>query len=221
MKYDEIAILIPSFNPSEKLVKVVKLLNKNGFNNIFVVDDGSIDKSIFSKLDVSKVIVNDKNMGKGFSLKKGFKYLSKLNYLGIITIDDDLQHDIADVIKIADLFLECNGVYLGVRDFIGAPIIRKFANKISSFFFKLIYGVNLSDTQTGFRCFPSSMINDLVHISGDRFEYEMNVLKYLAKNKIDIHEVFIKTIYNDNKSHYSSVKDSYRILKVMFDRNRF
>ncbi len=221
MKYDEIAVLIPSFNPGEKLVKVVKLLNKNGFNNIFVVDDGSVDKSIFSKLDVSKVIVNDKNMGKGFSLKKGFKYLSNLNYLGIITIDDDLQHDISDIVKIADLFLECNGVYFGVRDFNGAPILRRFANKMSSFFFKLLYGVNVSDTQTGLRCFPNSMANDLICISGDRFEYEMNVLKYLVNNKIDIHEVLIKTIYNDNKSHYSSIKDSYRILKVMFDKKRF
>ena len=65
MKYDKIAILIPSFNPSKKLVKVVYLLHKSGFNNIFVVDDGSNDKGIFSKLDVSKVIINETNMGKG------------------------------------------------------------------------------------------------------------------------------------------------------------
>ena len=61
MVYDKIAILIPSFNPSEKLIKVVNLLHDNGFNNIFVVDDGSINKDIFSKLDVSKVIVNKVN----------------------------------------------------------------------------------------------------------------------------------------------------------------
>lgn len=221
MKYDEIAILIPSFNPSEKLIEVVHLLHKSSFKNIFVVDDGSVDKSIFSKLDVSKIIVNDKNMGKGFSLKKGFKYLNNLNYLGIITVDDDMQQDISDVVKIADLFLENNGVYFGTRDFNGAPIVRKFANKMSSFFFKLLYGVNVNDTQTGLRCFPNSIINDLIGISGDRFEYEMNVIKYLVKNKIDIHEVLIKTIYNDNKSHFNSIKDSYKILKVIFDKNRF
>ena len=221
MKYDEIAVLIPSFNPGEKLVKVVKLLNKNGFNNIFVVDDGSVDKSIFSKLDVSKVIVNHKNMGKGFSLKKGFEYLKNLNYLGVITIDDDLQQDISDVIKIADLFLKSNGVYLGVRDFKGAPILRRFANKVSSLFFKSIYGISIVDTQTGLRCFPCALLNDLTKVCGDRFEYEMNVLKYLVNNKIHISEVPIKTIYNDNGSHFNSIIDSYKILKVMFDKNNF
>lgn len=221
MKYDEIAILIPSFNPSEKLIEVVNLLHKHGINNIYIVDDGSFKKDIFSKLDVSEIIVNDKNMGKGYSLKNGFKYLNDLNYLGVITIDDDLQQDISDVVKIADLFLECNGVYLGVRDFKGAPILRKYANKISSLFFKFIYGVSVIDTQTGLRCFPCALLNDLTNVCGDRFEYEMNVLKYLVNNKIDIHEVSIKTIYNDNGSHFNSIKDSYKILKVMLDKNNF
>lgn len=221
MKYDKIAILIPSFNPSKKLVKVVYLLHKSGFNNIFVVDDGSTDKGIFSKLDVSKVIINETNMGKGNALKKGFKYLNNLNFLGVITIDDDLQQDISDVVKIANLFLEKNAVYVGVRDFKGAPILRRFANKMSSLFFKFIYGIFISDTQTGLRCFPTSLLEKLVDVYGGRFEYEMNVLKYLVNNKIDIHEVPIKTIYNDNSSHFNSIKDSYRILKVMFDRNNF
>ena len=221
MKYDKIAILIPSFNPSQKLIKVVNILNENGFNNIFVVDDGSFKKDIFSKLDVSKVIINKVNMGKGFSLKNGFKFLINLNYLGVITIDDDLQQDISDVIKIADSFLNDNGVYLGVRDFKGAPILRRFANKVSSLFFKSIYGTYVIDTQTGLRCFPSDLLSDLTKVCGDRFEYEMNVLKYLVNNKIDIHEIPIKTIYNDNRSHFNSIKDSYRILKVMFDKNNF
>ncbi|MBR3363234.1 MAG: glycosyltransferase family 2 protein [Bacilli bacterium] len=221
MKYDEIAILIPSFNPGKKLIKVVDLLHKNGFNNIFVVDDGSVKKDAFSKMNVSKIIVNDKNMGKGFSLKKGFEYLKNLNYLGLITIDDDLQQDISDVIKIADLFLKSNGVYLGVRDFKGAPILRRFANKVSSLFFKSIYGISIVDTQTGLRCFPCALLNDLTKVCGDRFEYEMNVLKYLVNNKIHISEVPIKTIYNDNGSHFNSIIDSYKILKVMFDKNNF
>lgn len=221
MKYDKIAILIPSFNPSEKLIKVVNLLHKSSFKNIFVVDDGSFKKNIFSKLDVSEIIINDKNMGKGFSLKKGFKYLKNLNYLGVITIDDDLQQDISDVVKIADLFLESNEVYFGVRNFKGAPILRKCANKISSFFFKCIYKVYVIDTQTGLRCFPCALLNDLINVKGNRFEYELNVLKYLVNNKIDISEVPIKTIYNDSVSHFKSIKDSYKILKVMFDKDNF
>ena len=221
MNYDKIAILIPSFNPSEKLIKVIDLLHKNSFNNIIVVDDGSIKKNIFSRLDVSKVIVNDKNMGKGFSLKKGFNYLKDLKCIGVITIDDDLQHDMSDVVKIANLFLKDSGVYLGGRDFKGAPFLRRCANRICSTLFKQKYGINVLDTQTGLRCFPSDLLDDLTDVSGNRFEYEMNVLKYLVNNKIDIHQVHIKTIYNDNKSHFNSINDSFKILKVIFNKNKF
>lgn len=221
MKYDSIAILIPSFNPGEKLINVIDLLHKNGFNNIFVVDDGSTDKSIFSKTKVSKIIVNEINMGKGNALKKGFKYLNSLDYLGVITLDDDMQQDIADVVKIADNFLNEKGVYFGVRDFLGAPFLRRVANKFCSFIFRLIYKESVSDTQTGLRCFPKDLLFDLCNVSGDRFEYEMNVLKYLTNNMIDINQVSINTIYNDNKSHFNSLKDSVNILKVIFDKNNY
>ena len=219
MKYDKIAVLIPSFNPNEKLLKTIENLNKKGFNNIFVVDDGSVNKEIFSKID--NVLINENNKGKGYSLKKGIKHIDKLNYEGIITIDDDMQQDFTDIIKIGNLFLNKKEVYIGVRTFDKAPLIRKISNKICSFLFRLIYKKNIKDTQTGLRCFPKEIFKDLVKIKGDRFEYETNVLKFLTINKIDINEVIIKTIYNDSKSHFSPLKDSFKIIKVIIDKKSY
>ncbi len=216
--YDKLVILIPTYNPSEKLIKTIDVLKDSGFNHIVVVNDGSLNNEIFNEIEVDRVLKHKTNKGKGASLKTGFEYLKKLNFDGAITIDDDLQHDISDVKKIADSFLEKQGVYFGVRDFNGAPVIRKMANIIVSKLFKLLYKFDICDTQTGLRCFPKNIFEHLTLINGSGFEYEMNVLKYLVKNKYNINKIKIKTIYNDNKSHYSVFKDSFKIIKSLLKK---
>ncbi len=218
MNYNKIAILIPTFNPGESLIKTIDILNKNGFNHIIIVNDGSKNTEVFSKISVDKVLKHDVNKGKGAALKTGFQYLQKLSFEGVITLDDDLQQDILDIKNIANAFLNDKGIYFGVRKFEGAPIIRKIANKMASKLFKLVYKEDICDTQTGLRCFPKENLFDLINIEGNRFEYEMNVLKYLAMKEIQIKKIDIKTIYNDNKSHYRALKDSYQIFKALLKK---
>ena len=65
------------------------------------------------------------------------------------------------------------------------------------------------------RAFSGKMIPEMLTIPGERYEYEMNVLLYLAKEGVPMEEVPIETVYiNDNaESHFDTVKDSYRIYK--------
>lgn len=213
--YEKLAILIPTFNPTDKLIKTINNLNENGFKHIIIVNDGSFNNEIFSKIEVDRILKHDFNEGKGKALKTGFEYLKKLDFDGAITLDDDLQQDILDIKKIADYFLKNEGIYFGVRNFEGAPFLRKFANKIISKVFKVLYKEDICDTQTGLRCFPKKMFPWLTEIEGNGFEYEMNVLKTLVKGKYTINKVYIKTIYNDGKSHYHAIKDSYKIIKAI------
>lgn len=213
--YEKLAILIPTFNPTDKLIKTINNLKENGFKHIIIVNDGSFNNEIFSKIEVDRILKHDFNEGKGKALKTGFEYLKKLDFDGAITLDDDLQQDILDIKKIADYFLKNEGIYFGVRNFEGAPFLRKFANKIISKVFKVLYKEDICDTQTGLRCFPKKMFPWLTEIEGNGFEYEMNVLKTLVKEKYTINKVYIKTIYNGGKSHYHAIKDSYKIIKAI------
>lgn len=74
------------------------------------------------------------------------------------------------------------------------------------------------DTQTGLRAFDGHLLSKLLSISGNRYEYEMNVLLEFARQKIPMQEVQIETIYFDNNSysHFDTVKDSYRVYKEIF-----
>lgn len=220
MKYDNIVVLIPTLNPKERFTQVIDKLKENGLNNIVIIDDGSENKEVLNKIHNIKIITHEVNMGKGAALKTGFSYIRNMDVKGVITLDDDLQQDIEDIKKICDFFLEKEEVYFGVRLFEGAPFIRKNSNKITSYLFKKIYKEKIIDTQTGLRLFPKSVLTELIKISGNGFEYEMNVLKFLAINKIKINQIPIKTIYfkEKNASHYNALTDSFKIYKQLFRR---
>lgn len=220
MGYNDIVILIPTLNPKVKLLSVVSLLIKNGFFNIVVVDDGSDDKFIINKLNGVKVLNHDYNRGKGCALKTGFDYIRGLDVKGVITIDDDLQHDISDIKNICDLFLKNEGIYFGIRLFEDAPFVRKKSNMLTSYIFEKLYSLKICDTQTGLRLFPKKILDDLINVEGNRFEYEMNVLKFCAWKGFNIKQIPIKTIYFKEKkgSHYKVLKDSFLIYRELFRR---
>ena len=77
--YDNIFVLIPTFEPSLKLYKVLDNLKDAGFKNVVIVDDGSYDKAIFKRIKDYKILRHDKNLGKGEALRTGFKYIFSFN----------------------------------------------------------------------------------------------------------------------------------------------
>ena len=223
-------IVIPALNPNELLLDYVRDLNKAGAKDILVVDDGSSEEfqPIFSELEAStecKIFRHAKNLGKGRALKNAFNYYLTLcevnNFNGIITADSDGQHRVEDVLKMVDKMNECpHSLILGCRDFDSdnVPPKSKFGNKLTKFVFKLLYGTSITDTQTGLRGFPNSIIPLMLDIDGERFEYETKMLIEVIDHKVPIDEVTIETIYFDNnaETHFNPIKDSIRIYKVIF-----
>ncbi|HHU02316.1 MAG TPA: glycosyltransferase [Christensenellaceae bacterium] len=223
-------VLIPSLHPDEKLVNYVKSLTKNGFKHILVVDDGSGEDDIYQDIfrtiaqyDNCTVIGYEKNKGKGHALKYGMEYFLQHypDSPGIITADSDGQHTSDGVIAVANKMLEKpDSLVLGSRNFrLGnTPLRSRIGNELTTFFYALLYGSHLPDTQTGLRGISRQLIPIVINIEGNRFEYEMNMLTECAMRKIPFSIVDIKTIYiEDNKSsHFNPVKDSIRIYRHLF-----
>lgn len=214
-------ILIPAYEPDNKLIKLVENLSKEYFD-ILIIDDGSGSnyKSIFDECEKnSKVISYEVNQGKGYALKTGYKYIKdtyKEEYV-IVTMDCDGQHTIKDAKKlIEEVIQNKNILVLGKRiRSEKTPLRSRVGNAITRFVYKITTGLDVYDTQTGLRVFSNELIDYMLEIEGNRFEYEMNVLLSCAKDKIKIKEIVIETIYIDNnsKSHFNGIKDSYRIYK--------
>ena len=110
-------------------------------------------------------------------------------------------------------------VVLGCRDFNqpDVPPRSVAGNKTTSRFFRLLFGIRLSDTQTGLRAIPAGYLPAFCAIEGERFEYETNMLLHMKRMGIAFLEQPITTVYDpeDYSSHYNAVKDSLRISRVM------
>ena len=103
------------------------------------------------------------------------------------------------------------------------PLRNKLGNRITSKYFKMLYGVYLKDTQTGLRAFPNRLIPEMIEIEGERFEYEINVLIHFVRKHEEIIEHDIKTIYllnSNKKSHFKVFRDSYKIYSLMWKKRR-
>lgn len=219
---NDVSIVIPAYNPGQELGKVVYGLKKSGFSNIVIVDDGSTDAQPFEGLNDVTILKNNINMGKGNALKKGFSYCKNKfkDIKGIITVDADGQHLVEDVEKVYKKFsYNYNSLILGSRNFNGkdVPLKSKIGNRIMQNKIKSKIGIDITDTQTGLRAIPIDIVNYIIDIKGERYEYETNMLLYCMNNNINIMQVPIKTVYiNRNKhTHFQALKDSLRIYNVI------
>lgn len=220
-------VVIPAYEPDEKLKAVVEQLRAETDYSIIVVDDGSSAacSALFSELEpLATVIHHDVNHGKGRAMKTAFEYVKNSGLFGedegIITVDADGQHLLADIIAVSREWEQHkNALVLGGRRFTGnVPLRSRLGNGITRFVFAITTGVRVYDTQTGLRAFSAALTETMLDIGGERYEYEINQLLYCTKHHIDIVEVPIETVYlNENKSsHFNTVKDSWRIYKTIF-----
>ncbi|MBR0229304.1 MAG: bifunctional glycosyltransferase family 2/GtrA family protein [Clostridia bacterium] len=227
MKPQECCVLIPSLSPDEKLPAYVKELLAADFGLILVVDDGSASEyqPIFAEIagwDRCAVTHHEVNRGKGAALRTGFAYIKEKTALrGVLTADSDGQHTVPDTLKLAAELGEKEELLLGSRDFSrnnpNVPSKSRFGNRMTSGVFRVLYGKWLPDTQTGLRAFDRGLIDFMLSVSGDRFEYEMNMLIQCSAKKIPMRPVTIETIYHEeNKgTHFHPIRDSWRIYKLL------
>lgn len=220
------ALLIPIYQPSDKVLPFLKQFRKEDFTSFLVVDDGSGEEyaDIFKAIEketVFQVLSYMPNGGKGHALKTGMKKLTQEDKdLGVIvTADGDGQHTYPDILKVRDTALENpDTLIMGVRNFKdpSVPKRSRFGNNFSATYFRLSTGVKLNDTQTGLRAIPSCLFPLALETDGDRFEYEMKFLMAAVK-ETDMKQVQISTVYEDkkhHKSHFKTFKDSFLIYKT-------
>ena len=217
------AIIIPALNPEEGLVSYIDELLALDIGPIILINDGSEPETapIFQKAAAREncfLLTHQKNQGKGRALKTGIRYYKKFfsALLGIITVDADGQHRIEDVQKLYRRINENpNTLILGSRDF-GAttPTRSRIGNTLISFSMNFLYNVRLKDTQTGLRAIPSSMLDWVADLPGERYDFELNMLIVAQKKAVPIVTETIETVYyNNNKgSHYRTFSDSARII---------
>ena len=222
----DITVVLPSYKPDEKLLSTVEELEAAGFDDIIVVDDGGGEEyrkyfDMLREKNTCTVLTHTENRGKGAALKTAFRwYAENRTTSGVVTADGDGQHRPEDVKAVSEEMLRTGNTVLGVRDFSqdNVPARSRFGNRATSLVFRLIVGIKVSDTQTGLRAIPAALIPAMTEVSGDRYEYETNVLLTMRRQRLPFTEVKIKTVYlEENKSsHFRAFRDSAKIYGLIF-----
>jgi len=220
--------VVPAYEPPQSFTDYAQKLSQT-VDRLIVVNDGSDARfeSIFEsirRISNATVISYTENRGKGYALKQAFSYCAEHNSGEdiIVTADCDGQHSLSDVAAVCQAAAQHpNACVLGARDFNhpNVPPRSKTGNTQMLRLFRLLYSLEITDSQTGLRAFTVSTAQAFCKVSGNRFEYETGMLIYAKRNHIPVLEVPIQTIYPEHKedhmSHFRTFQDSCRVIGIM------
>ncbi|MEY4567437.1 MAG: Undecaprenyl-phosphate 4-deoxy-4-formamido-L-arabinose transferase [Planctomycetota bacterium] len=192
-----LSVVIPVFNEVNTIESVIERVRSSGLPiEIVLVDDGSRDgtreklKSLEQQSDI-RIILHEKNRGKGAALKTGFQHAKG----DIVVIQDaDMEYDPQDFRYLIQPIIEGEadvvyGTRYGHQDRPVAPLWHYAVNRFISFLTSIKTGLYLSDVETCYKLFPRKLIQDLVpNLKEDRFGFEIEVTVRLARQKIRFYE---------------------------------
>ena len=221
----KLSIVIPCYNEQSTIKEIINKINSqsNIDKEIIVVDDSSQDKTreILQndlKNDVNKIILNDKNYGKGYSIKKGIEVASGDC---ILIQDADLEYDPSDYSKLLNPIINnVADVVYGSR-FIGSNEKRvlyfwhSVGNKFLTILSNMFSNLNLTDMEVGYKVFRSSVLKD-IQLEENRFGFEPEITAKIAKKNIRIYEVGISYFgrkYSEGKK--ITWKDGFSALRCI------
>lgn len=220
-KDPKIYIIIPAFNEEKVIQEVLAEIKKAGYGNIIVIDDGSADNTHRKAAEVPGVVAlkHFLNRGKGAAVKTGIEAAKKLGADVVVTMDGDGQHNPEDISKMLQLINAGKDVVLGTRlkNPKGMPFYKILANYLGNFFTWMIYGLWVTDSQSGFRAYSKKSIR-LIETKTDRYEYDSEVIREISRNKLKYTEVPIEvryTEYSMNKKHKMNFKNGLKTLIKM------
>lgn len=214
-----IVAVIPAFNEEVAIGSVV-LLTGEHVDEVIVVDDGSADRTAHvAEMAGARVIRHHRNLGKGAALKTGFE---AADADVIVTLDADAQHNPAEIPKLVEPILRgeadvVNGSrYLHGRDE-NTPRYRRVGQKILDRATNISTGLDITDTQSGFRAFSSASIPHF-RFRDPGFVVESEMLADAAEAGLRIVEVEVGVRYDVDGSTRNPISHGVSVLlKIISD----
>jgi glycosyltransferase involved in cell wall biosynthesis len=204
-------IILPAYCEGKVIKKVIKDIQKEGYKNIIVIDDGSTDNTYAQAKSTGVIVLKHPiNRGKGAATQTGIDAAKLLDADIIVTMDSDGQHNPKDIKKLIQPIKNNKAdVVIGSRMINNKdmPKSRVIMNKIANLITYLFFGIMATDSQSGFRAYNKKAYNS-VYTYLDRYEFESEMLGQIKNAKLRVKEVPIKVIYTDySKSKYKHMNE--------------
>jgi len=202
----DICIVIPSYNEAKQIKYTVdgmfaELKKSNLSADIVVIDDGSRDNTgpiVTAKTD-AYLIRHILNSGAGSATATGLSYAQQNGYTIAATMDADGQHRPEDVIScIKSLKKSGVDLVIGSRliDTHGMSRVKILGNKGLSFITYILFGINVTDSQSGLRVFSKESL-DKLRWKTSGYEFCSEMLWRAKQQNLTITEHPIKAVYTE------------------------
>lgn len=197
----KIFVIIPAFNESSQIGFVIDDLLLNGFENIVVVDDGSIDNICEIILDKYKNVFLLKhivNRGQGASLATGVSFALNNNADIIVHFDADGQMQAQDINKLVEVLQRGEAdVVVGSRfQNSQIPFLRKILLIGARLFNRYFMKIKVTDTTSGFRVMTSDVAK-IIEIKHDRMAHCSQIMQDIHKKNLKVKEVPVNIKYTE------------------------
>jgi glycosyltransferase involved in cell wall biosynthesis len=224
----KLSIIIPCYNEISTIEKIVEKIKKNykHIHEIIIVDDFSTDgtRQKIENLNVDRVIYNNSNYGKGFSIRKGIEQASG----DIILIQDaDLEYEPQDYYKLIAPIKEGSADVVYGSRFVGSSQKRVlfFWHRVFNYFLTLLSNMftnlNLTDMECGYKLFKHDVIKN-INLKENRFGFEPEITAKISKLDIKIYEVGVQYHGRDySQGKKITWKDGIAAVYCIFKYNLF
>ena len=209
--------VIPAYNEEKSIGSIIKRA-KGYVDNVVVIDDGSTDRTKEAARKEEVIVLSHIiNLGKGAALKTGCDFALQDGARFIITLDADAQHDPNDIPRFIEK-LEKYELVFGYRKLGGKmPVILRFGNWFISNLVKVLYGIDLKDTQCGFRAFSAGAYSKIRWNASD-YSMESEMISRAGKQKLKYVQIPIETIYSDRYKGTTVIDGMKIVLNMLWWR---
>jgi len=215
--------LIPAYDAVSTLAPVIEEARSS--LPVVVVDDGSVDGTgeLAARLGAT-VLRHPQNRGKGAALKTGFAWAIENGLEGVVTLDADGQHLASEIPRFLEARRETGAdLIIGSRRHLFGGMLprRRLANTFSAWGITWASGVQVDDSQSGFRFYSTRLMRE-VALRSTGFDLESEVIVAAARRGLKIMTIPINLGFVDglSTSHYRPLADSIRIAWTVF-KTRF
>ena len=220
-------VILPAYNEATRIQPVIEEIARKGYNMV-IVNDGSSDNTLEvikqskrkypDNIHIFSLIIN---RGVGVATQTGFDAVFQFNPKYVVSMDSDGQHSPDDLDNVIMPLVsgEAQAV-IGVRPLKDMPFTRNFANSVMNLLTRIFYGVNVSDSQTGFRAITAEALRK-ININARGYLISSEFIREVNDNDIPFAEVPIETIYTpETQAKGTNVKEAFKILIQMI-RHQF
>ncbi|MEM2195386.1 MAG: glycosyltransferase [Candidatus Methanomethylicia archaeon] len=223
----EVTVIMPAYNLQHIIVDSIREVCRvlDGFvesYEIIVIDDGSEDDTYKAALSLAdgrriKVLRNNINKGKGFTLKKGSLYA---NGEYTVFLDADMEIDPRQIFRYVSALKHVDMVIASKRhpaSTYEAPLIRKILSLGFNILVKLLTGIKVSDTQTGCKAFKTEALKTIMHlIVVKRYAFDVELLIVAKLLNLKIIELPVKVKLSKRFSFKSILRMLLDLLGITY-----